>query len=304
VDELRAGPLAIMPVVGRVVAVARQQIEEVSNLVADQVDVLGATLTAVRTTLTGELDAFAGKVGGFVVGLFTEHWTVKVFKAFRDQLTAFMTAYKATPPPPKKPGDDEPGFLDPLVAALPPAPPIRTFPDVPTFNPDDVRRRLGAASVPPLDIQSIVRAAEDSGRAGFEAPVELSAQARAAVARMGRRHSVFGADRRAIADELAGSPEKAFLTVQELERFRQAFAVIVGRVLPPELRATAIPKLVDPAELPVLDLPTSDELRPVVRKLRLRMPGANVNDVKRFQDLVTERIQQRSYRVAPESGGR
>jgi len=301
VDEMRTGPLAVSPVVGRLAAVARQQVAKVTQLVTGQVDLLAAALTELGTALHTGLDRFATSAGDFVVRLFTEHSTVKVLKALHDQITAIVTAFAATPSPPPKPGA-EPSIIQPLVDALPAVPSIRTFPEL--RLPDTDLLRLGAIWLPPLTIPSITHAADDPGRTDLEAPVELSEQARAVIARVGRRHSVFAADRLALKEEAAGSPEKALLTAQERERFRQAFAVIVGRVLPPELRGTAVPPLVDPEQLPVLDLPDSDELRPVVRKLRLHMPGADSGDVKRFQDLVTERIQQRSYRAGPASGGR
>ncbi|MFL6120428.1 hypothetical protein [Actinophytocola sp.] len=302
VDELTNGPLAVNPVVRRVTGVARQQIEKVTNLVAAQVDVLADAFATVGTTLGDRLSSYADTAGEFVVRLFTEHPTVGVLAAFGKQLTAIVTAFTATPKPPPKPGAG-PSKLAPLLAALPAAPSVRPFPGLPRL-PDTDLLRLGAIWLPPLNLESIDSAAGDPIRVEFEAPVELSEQARAVVARMRRRPSVFRPERRALSTELTGLAERLVLGSQELARFRQAFAVIVGRVLPPELRGTAIPTLVEPKELPVLDLPDSDELRPVVKRLRLHLPGADVNDVKRFTDLVTERIQRRSYRVAPASGGR
>lgn len=299
VDDLRTGPLLVTRPVDRVVAVARQQVRKVTTLVNGQVDVLVAALTEVQTTLTAKLDVFGGEVGTFVGRLFGEHPTVKVFKALGTQLDAIAAAFAATPKP-KPTGPPKPSKIAPLTATLPALPAIRSFPPLPDL-PDAglMRASLGNAGVPPLTMPSIDFVANDIGRADFEAPIELSEKARAAVARTGRRRSVFAPERQALAG--GDLTEALRLNVAQLEKFRKAFEVIVGRVLPPELRGTAIPKLVDPAELPVLDLPAEDELAPVVRKLRLRMPGVHVNDVKRFQDMVTTRLEQRSYRVA---GGR
>src|SRR5690606_4616856 len=153
---------------------------------------------------------------------------------------------------------------------------------------------------------SVIAAAERLGRR--RAPIELSADARAAVEHAIRRPSVFVAERRAIAP--ARTPEGAPRPNRgQFERLRQALAIVAGRRLPAGLRVYApelakVMEMIDSVlygtpsrarEYPVLDLPTSDRLRPVVKKMRLRMPGAHINDVKRFQDLVVERLRARTY---------
>lgn len=320
VDELTGGPLSVMAVVDRVIAVARRQLTTASGMVTGQLDVLVAAFTEVGKTLgdkttewVGEperpakdgkpkQEAKPGLFGNFLEDLFVKHPVVQVFVALADQLGAIMKAFAAIPPKPTPPGGKKPSKIAPLLDKLPSPPSLIPFPDLTLPDTAALGARFGAASVPPLNLAAIERAAEGLGRTGAIAPIELSEEARTAVAALRRRRSVFAPEQKALADALGPKDWVLAVNDQRLGRFQEAFAVIVGRVLPPEFRGTAIPKLVDPAELPVLDLPGSDELRPVVKKLRLRMPGAHINDVKRFQDMVTERIQLRTYRVAP--GGR
>jgi hypothetical protein len=321
VDELKDGPLSVMAVVDRVIAVARKQLTTVSGLIPGQLDVLVAAFTEVGKTLKDRMTEWAGEpeqpakdgkpkkaakpglLGNFLEDLFVKHPVAQVFVALADQIKAIMKAFAAMPPKPTPPGGPKPSKIAPLLDTLPSPPSLIPFPDFAMPDEAALRTRFGAASVPPLNIGAIERAAADLGRTGGIAPIELGEEARTAVAAMRRRRSII-APERARADVVGPEDWTLGVEPEQLGRFQEAFAVIVGRVLPPEFRGTAIPKLVDPAKLPVLDLPSDDELRPMVKQLRLRMPGAHINDVKRFQDMVTERIQLRSYRVTPASGGR
>jgi hypothetical protein len=309
------GRMSFGALVARVIAVVKRQAVLIRDTLLHQLDVLIEVFSQVATTMGSALGTFADQVGVFLRELFTSHPFVKVLKAFKTQIDAIVTAFSAPPPPPP-PGapPPEPSALAPLLKALPDLPPIPTFPSTP-FLPDEARLRkeLGAAAVPGLNLDAIERAA--AGLGSEVAPIELSAESRAAVRRAGQRPSVFARERRTL-EQRYGPLDKALeLNRAQLDQFREAFSVIVGRVLPPELRATAAPQLaavlaavdekvygkphrdVDPDRLPVLDLPDNDRLRPVVKKLRLRMPGAPLGTVRRFEALLTERLQRQEYRV-------
>ncbi len=318
------GRMSFGVLVARVIAVVKQQAVLIRDTLFHQLDVLIEVFSQVATTMGSALGTFADQLGVFLRELFTSHPFVKVLKAFKTQIDAMVTAFSAPPPPPPPgapaPPPPEPSALEPLLKALPHLPPIPTFPSTPTL-PDEARlkKELGAAAVPGLNLDAIELAA--AGLGGEVAPIELGAEARAAVRRAGRRPSVFARERRAL-EQKYGPLDKALeLNRAQLDQFREAFSVIVGRVLPPELRATAAPQLaavlaavdekvygkphrdVDPDRLPVLDLPDNDRLRPVVKKLRLRMPGAPLGTVRRFEALLTERLQRQEYRVDASTPG-
>ncbi|GAA4699582.1 hypothetical protein [Phytohabitans rumicis] len=324
VDELRSGRLSIAAVLVGAMAVAGRQVRQIRDALLAQFDVLVEAFSGAGTALVASLGDWVAKLGAKLLDLFTTNPTGRVITAFKNQLDVVSAVLEAAEvakkeeekrnPKPKPPPGPNP--LAPLLAVLPKLPPIPPFPDLPTL-PDTAKlsRDLGGAAVPALDLAAIERAA-----AGLTiAPVELSADARAAAARAGRLPSIFAAERRALAERF-GPPADALARNRErLAGFRTALSAVVGRVLPPELRVTAAPQLaavlaaadelvyglpapaagvagdVVPDRLPVLDLPDNNRLRPVVKTLRLRMPGAPVGVVRRFEALLTERLQRQSY---------
>lgn len=324
--EIFAAPvpsLAPGPIVERVKTAALGQLERVHNAFTEQLDVIATALGDVAARLKDAFVTFFDRLSGFIVDRVAAHPVSRVMDAFKTQIGVFRSALASAPPPPAPPPGQTPAPspLAPLLAALPALPPTPTFPALPTL-PDAARiaRALRVESVPEINAASIEAAADRLGRAREPSTrIELGPDARAALARALRRPSVFEPERRALELELGRSPEQALeLNRQNLARFRETFSVVVGRVLPPELRAVYAPKLAEvlsqidrqlygieaasPApELPVVDLPTNDRLRPVVRTIRLRMPGAELNDVKRFRDLVLERLRARSYSVRSEA---
>jgi hypothetical protein len=318
--ELGAGGrLSFGALVARVIAVVKRQAVLIRDALLHQLDVLVEVFSQVAAKLGAALGIFAGEVGGFLRRLFTDHPFVQVLKAFKTQIDAIVTAFSAPPPPPPPgappPPPAEPSALAPLLKALPELPPIPTFPSTPVLpDPARLKEELGAAAVPGLNLDAIAEAA--AGLGGGVEPIELSAESRAAVGRAGRRPSVFARERALLELRYGDRLDRALeLNRAQLDEFRQAFGVIVGRILPPELRATAAPQLaavlaavdehlygkrprtVDPDRLPVLDLPDNDRLRPVVKRLRLRMPGATLGTVRRFEALLTERLQRQEYWV-------
>ena len=282
-----------------------------------QLTVIGDVLATIGPALSSAFGTFSTAVKDFVVGLFTDHPNVRILTAIGTQLGVFINAWKTAPAVPST----KPSALAPLLGALPPLPPLPDLPDLPTM-PDEVAMRaaLNVASLPPLSIAAIEAEADRLGAARTD-HLQLGPDAQAALDRALRRPSVFAPERRALTAELGRPPDEALLLNRiELSRFRDTLAVIVGRVLPPAMRAVYAPRLADvmwqidteiygsdrprprAADLPVLDVPTSDRLRPIVTRLKFRMIGAHVNDARRFEDLVVARLRGREY-TAPAAAG-
>ena len=318
-DEATSGRLSISRVLHRVVGVAQRQLGVVREALLTQFDVLVGAMAATGSALGAALDAFGDAVGDFVGGLFTDHPTVQVMDALTKEIDVIAGAFAAPPPPGTPKPKAGPSALAPLVAALPALPPFPTFPTPPSLPGTRaqalLRWGLGGHDVPALDLDSITAAADRFAlTSGPEPRIELSRAATAAVDRVGRGPSVFLPERRAAEAEFGGPlPAALRLNRAQLQQFRDTLGVVVGRILPPEMRATAVPALatvlakldhavygepertVHADALPVLDVPTTDRIRPVVKVLRLRLPGAAVGQARRFEDLLTRRLRSATY---------
>jgi len=206
--------------------------------------------------------------------------------------------------------------MAPLLAELPDLPDVK-FPSLPPM-PDTarIRKELGAASVPSLTIESIRTLADVVGPStAATAPITLGTEATAALKTVAGQRGLIP----------SGRPFATALTLnkKQLEHFRESFSVVVGRVLPPELRGTGTEQLatvfaavdhhlygakerkIDADRLPVLDLPEDDRVQPVVPRLVLRTRGTTLGEARQFQAQLTERLQRQSYRVgaAGSTGG-
>jgi hypothetical protein len=314
IDELTSGPLSLSNVVNRVTSTAQLLFERTADALTEQLDAIAATLGALGPALGAAFGTFLDDLGDFIKKLFTESSVGKSLLAFRTQLDVFMPVWKNAPEPEKK-KDEEPSFFQPLIDALPKLPELPEFPALPTLpteaQREQIKKDLGVVSLPELSIASIEATAAGLG-ARRTTHLELGEDARKALERSLRRPSIFAPERRALEQELGKPPAEALtLSRERLGQFREALSVVVGRVLPPEMRAVYAPLLAETLgkidkqlygvetapskKLPVLDLPTSDRLQPEVKSFVLRMPGAELNDVKHFQDLVLERLRRQEY---------
>ncbi|MBE8516897.1 hypothetical protein ILP97_05095 [Amycolatopsis sp. H6(2020)] len=321
-EEMRGGQLAIAPLLGRIAAMAKVQLRRVVAAIVVEVGLLAAALADLGAALGKTFDTFLDKLGQFLKDLFVKHPVALVFDALHKQVAATITAFKAPPPATAGKKKEEPSALKPLIDALPSFPKIRDFPDLPKL-PDTaaLRLRLRAASVSPLTLRSVTDAADRLALAsGPAAPIELGPASRAAIAATAHRPSIF-AKERFDAELLFGARLPAALRVnqRELAEFRTTIGVVVGRVLPPALRAVLAPRAAelfakvdqivygDPerkvtsSALPVLTPSSPRPVRPVVTKLRLRMPGASLGEVRRFQATLAAKLAARTFAV---DGGR
>ena len=311
IDQVRNGPLSLTAVFDRVVGVAKQQIARIQASMKSELAVLSAALDSIKTSVSSAFTSFIAEVTEFLKYLWKTHPVIQTIDAFRTQIDIIKRAFETAPKPKKS---TEPGFFDPLIATLPALPKAPEFPPTPTVpDAEKLKAALGVKDVPPLNFESIQAAAEKLGKA--REPIVLSSDAQAAIDRMTRRPSIFQGERRQLANDLGKAPQAALEeNAKALTKFRETFAVVVGRILPPEMRAVYAPQLAEtfamideklygkepsPAKkpFPVLDLPANDELRPIVKLLRFRMPGADSAQVRAFQDRFLDRLQKSSYRV-------
>ncbi|MFI1105938.1 hypothetical protein [Streptomyces melanogenes] len=311
-DEQRdAWPTVIAKVLNRVMSFAERQMRHAGELMSSQLDVLAEVFRTLADRLAVAWGTYSGQLHGFTAGVFSEHPVARAFGAFVAQVKTVVKAFAAAPPAaPSRPSAVSERVAA-LKAALPRLPELPAFPLLPDLPDSDlIRRQLSGAGVPPLGLAAVKDAAKDLEKTvGAGSAAALGRRARGMLS----LPSALEPERWALAqdrDRLAARSDPPGLYLQlsaaQLAQFQRTFGVIVGRVLPPELRALALPGLVDPETLPVREVATSEELRPAVTSLRVRAPGQAPDDVRRFADLVAARMRQQRYRAhapAP-SGGR
>ena len=313
------GPQSIASIVHRVVAVARHEWRRARHGVGVQLDQIVTTLREIPKRLEAEWSGFSAVTEDYVRQYIDEHAVGRVIRALVKQLTAFTAAWKTTPAKPSA----EPSPIAPLLAAVTrplPTAPLPDFPTLPEFPSDTelerISKAMGADALPELTFKSIEARAEKLGteREASE-HLRLGPESRAALALALHRPSVFADERRLVQDAVLPLVQPGLL------RIREALAIVIGRILPPAMRVYA-PQLDEtlraidveiygskptPApKQPVLELPTDRRLRPKIKTLRLRMPGREENDVRRFEALVLERLRNRTYTVdgaAPAAAG-
>jgi hypothetical protein len=312
IDEARTSGESLADVVKRVIAVTTRQVEISKKAFKAQLTIILDALTLMKTKITGVFDKFLDGVLEFLKQQWKQHPIVKVVDAFRLQIDIITKAFESAPK--KEESDtDEPGFFDPLIATLPTPPSMPDFPPVPDL-PDakKLKATLGGDDIPPVNFDEIEKAAKKLGKK--REPLTLSEDARRAIQQSINRPSVFAGERQAFQDKLEMTPAAALAeNAAQLGKLREALSVVVGRILPPEMRAVYAPKLHETLfaidqklygiegpinQPPVLDLPTNENLRPVVKLLRFRMPGAGTAEVRAFQDKLIERLQGQQY-LAP-----
>jgi hypothetical protein len=307
IDDARNGPMSLAAVVKRLVRVASQQVDLIRKAFKGQLTNIKDTLTLIRTKIETAFSTFLDDVIAFLRKIWKAHPLIQAIDAFRSQIEIITQSFKSAPKPATT---GKPGFFDPLIATLPKLPPAPDLPPLPR-NPDAERLKaaLGGADVPPLNFDEIEKAAKNLGKT--REPIVLSEEARRVIEKTMHRPSVFEPERNVLEAELGMTPSAALeANAKQLEKVGELLAVVVGRILPPEMRAVHAPMLAETfhtidkelyggkesmQQPPVLDLPTSEDLRPVVRLLRFRMPGHDAAEVRSFQDKLLDRLRMQTY---------
>lgn len=220
-------------------------------------DALGV-LESALSAVGGKLTAgtFPAELATFVEALVTGHPTLRAVTALRTEADVFQAALDAVPPKPPKPA--KPSSGPGLLAPL-----IAALPELPSVS---------FPALPVLPVVTVPPAVPV-----VEPPVVLRVPA-------------------------VRVPAVTGLALPELPRFLDApvdlrpLNAIVDHLLPAALRGPMREKLDKLlAEFPVAELPKSDVLRPVVHTLRLRVPDADPDDVRRFQDGLLARLRKQPY---------
>jgi hypothetical protein len=127
--------------------------------------------------------------------------------------------------------------------------------------------------------------------------------------------SVFGLERKNLVASLGRTPEAM---LQEQQKLRDLISVVVGRILPPELRGymddlvSGLKKLDDAVlgrkdktkklqdlDYPVRHIPDNGELRPIVRRLVIRSQGGDKLKIQDFEQRIRKALLAQRY-LAPD----
>jgi hypothetical protein len=126
---------------------------------------------------------------------------------------------------------------------------------------------------------------------------------------------VFGLERKNLVASLGRTPEAM---LQEQQKLRDLISVVVGRILPPELRGymddlvSGLKKLDDAVlgrkdktkklqdlDYPVRHIPDNGELRPIVRRLVIRSQGGDKLKIQDFEQRIRKALLAQRY-LAPD----
>lgn len=177
-DEVRTGPLSFTEALQAFLTFARKVLTTVGNVAAGQLGILVEAARLAGTAVADKSEKYAGEVGEFVTRLFTEHPVVRTFVVLKRQMdVAVKELAKGGDGPSEKPSG--PSLWKVLL------PPVPDFPALPAApDPKQLRRALGSGSLPALDADAIVRAAEEIERTCHDVTtIELGPKARAALTR-------------------------------------------------------------------------------------------------------------------------
>ncbi len=121
-------------------------------------------------------------------------------------------------------------------------------------------------------------------------------------------------ERKSLIESLGRTPEAM---LQEQQKLRDLISVVVGRILPPELRGymddlvNGLKKLDDTVlarkekakkltapDFPVRHIPDNGELRPIIRRLVVRSTGGDKLEIGDFEERVRKALLAQKY-LAP-----
>ncbi|HEY3079214.1 MAG TPA: hypothetical protein VGM69_04845 [Chloroflexota bacterium] len=291
----------------RLVATLQRGVERLLDLVTREVESAGLAIAVA-------IGFWLLRAGPAIAAATTDHPFVRNLLALKDAFMAVARAMRSIPPRPPPPPSSEPSTASRLLLVLPPVP---TPPSLtpPTFSLPMLAVVQAAVGGPPgIPLSGAAIGAQEAalppGWPGF-VPMVLSPDAQREVERIRRPRSLFAAERAALRDSLGRTPAEALAAAREAELpYRQALTEIVERILPERVREM-LPSLAPlfraldenfyrrrERELPVRELPESDRLRPVVRRVVVRAPGQDSAAVNTWTQGLVGALSAQSY-LAP-----
>ena len=218
-----------------------------------------------------------------------QHWAFRGILAGIRQIQIIRSAIPNTPSTPATPSSGS-GFS---IGSLPFVPPVPTLPALP--EPAKVEHRAAGQPEFSLGLPSFSPAKHHFAPHLRQTPT-----------------SVFTSEHTRMRSQLGQSPTEALQEIRQQEMgYRNHLFRIVGQILPPEIRVR-MPELLsmfrsidrhlyqedvhEPEnQFPVLDLPSSDRLRPVVQQLTIRSHGSDIETIQRFKDRLVQSLLGKTY---------
>ncbi len=260
-------------------------------------------LTRTWSAIEGAFSRYLTAQGARIRRTFRESFLMVVVNALKEQITVARTEFArpAAGGSSSGGGSGTPGLA---LGAFPSFPTAPTLPDLPDAS--ALLTAAGAATTPTLSVATIEGAAAGALAARGGPRFVLSDESRLAVDRARRPRSVFPAERRTLDRSLGVTPTAALaLTRTQLTELGTGLRVVVGRIMPPELRVYAdelddlltsvsdfiFDERTPERTLPVQDLRDNGRLRATVGKLRIHVVGGTSGDAGEFHNLLTPRLQ-------------
>ncbi len=191
-----------------------------------------------------------------------------------------------------------------------------TFPEFPNLDvqtPGEFLAKYKKPAPAEFDFDAVLKKAqEEKQKAWPKGPEPLSPEAERQLNRFRYPESAFGLERKSLIESLGRTPEAM---LQEQQKLRDLISVVVGRILPPELRGymddlvSGLKKLDDTVlarkkkevtapDYPVRHIPDNGELRPIVRRLVVRSTGGDKLEIGDFEERVRKALLAQKY-LAP-----
>ncbi|MET0452328.1 MAG: hypothetical protein ABW137_10875 [Mycobacterium sp.] len=295
-DRFTSGDWALGPFLARFASVAGEVVATVVTTILDAVEFAKLTIIRGYDELSVALEIHQGDNERLLGRMFMEHPTVKAILA----LTAALESKAEKGPKP-------PGLLDRLLPKV-------TLPDT-----GAILKHL-AVPAPATPSWPAIQQAGLNPRpvpltANIPARIMLGLSARAAVADMARRPSIFAEqhaqERKALGENRAALTSLAyrlsdlvngFLTPALWERMAPALDGAVDGFVEVVYGKGAAPARPD-RHLPVRRPDEPVPVRPVIGTLRLRAPGRTAEESRALYDRLLTRLNSQTYAV-PATGGR
>lgn len=296
-------------------------LQRVTERIQSLLEELALTLPPIGERVMAAVQSFFDAARAVVLRRLQAHPRVFMLQTLSSQLAdlgRLFASPAASAPAPSTGGSGGsgpalPGWLSSgLGYFFGPPPPLPSSPALPDLA--AIEAMLGRPDLS-LDRAGIETAASRIP-AGLLDVFLLADGARASFDRAARPPSEFARARRELTRELGAPPSEVLARIRTEELpLREALAAVMGRVLPPAIRAY-LPDLLDlfrtldeevygvtpeqPATpaFPVLHVPESRRLRVVVRRLQVRSAGSDAPHVGVFRDRLIEALQRQSY-LAP-----